>query len=129
MSSATRSGPEVGPVDGYIASLPAGADRREVERLHTLICERIPEVGQTVSYDMPCYTYRGVPVVAVVVRKQHIAWYPYSGSVLTAVAERLAGYSWSPGTLRFTAATPLPDDLLTALLDIRMRHIDDRSTT
>ena len=119
----------MGPVDDYIASLPAGADRCEVERLHALISGRVPGVGQTVSYSMPCYTYLGVPVAAVVVRKRHIAWYPYTGSVLPVVADRLTRYSWSPGTLRFTSGAPLPDDLVTALLDIQMRHIEDRATT
>lgn len=119
----------MGAVDDYIASLPAGEQRTALERLHALICDRVPEAGQAVSYAMPCYTYRGAPVAAVVVRKQHIAWYPYSGSVLPAVADRLTGYSWSPGTLRFTPANPLPDGLVAQLLDIRMRHIDDRLTT
>lgn len=117
----------MGPVDAYVAALPAGADRSEVERLHALISGRVPGVGQTISYGMPCYTYRDVPLAAVVVRKKHLAWYPYSGSVLPAVADRLGGYSWSPGTLRFTAAAPLSDDLVIALLDIRMRHIEGRT--
>jgi uncharacterized protein YdhG (YjbR/CyaY superfamily) len=117
----------VGDVDDYIASLPAGAERSELSRLHQLIIARVPAVGQTTSYAMPCYTYRDVPVAAVVVRKHHIAWYPFSGNVLPVLQDQLAGYSWSPGTLRFTAAAPLPDGLVTQLIDLRMRHIDDRS--
>ncbi|MGV1086360.1 MAG: hypothetical protein ACOYBX_00110 [Mycobacterium sp.] len=35
----------------------------------------------------------------------------------------------SPGTLRFTAAQPLSDDLVEQLIDIRMRHIDERFRT
>ena len=119
----------MGAVDDYIASLPAGEQRTELERLHVLIGDRVPEAGQGMSYAMPCYTYRGVPVAAVIVRKQHIAWYPYSGGVLPAVADRLDGYSWSPGALRFTAGNPLPDDLIAELLEIRMRHIDGGPTT
>mgnify|MGYP006265775425 CR=1 FL=1 len=119
----------MGAVDDYITALPAGSQRDEVERLDGLISEHVVGVGQTTSYGMPCYTYRGVPVAGVVVRKHHIAWYPFSGSVLPVVTDRLTAYSWSPGTLRFTAAAPLPDDLVEQLLDIRMRHIDERFTT
>lgn len=75
---------------------------------------------------MPCYTYRGVPVAAVIARRRHLAWYPYSGAVLGEVAERITGYSHSSGTLRFTAAQPLPDELVEQLLVIRMRLIDLR---
>lgn len=116
----------MGAVDDYLAELPAGAERSELARLHGLICGHIPGIGQTVSYTMPCYTYRGVPVAAVILRRKHIAWYPFSGAVLGQVAEDVSGYSHSPGTLRFTAATPLPDRLVRRLLDIRMRLIDDR---
>lgn len=113
-------------VDDYIASLPDGAERGELTRLHRLILGRVPAVGQATSYAMPCYTYRGVPLAAVVVRRSHIAWYPFSGGVLPLLRDRLAGHSWSPGTLRFTAAAPLADDIVERLIDIRMRHIDER---
>ncbi|HPX36122.1 MAG TPA: DUF1801 domain-containing protein [Mycobacterium sp.] len=116
----------MGDVDDYVASLPDGPERTELSRLHRLIGGRIPAVGQATKYAMPCYTYRGVPVAAVVVRKSHIAWYPFSGSVLEVLGDRLAGYSRSSGTLRFTAAAPLADDIVEQLLDIRMRHIDER---
>ena len=103
------------------------ADRTdsELQRLHDLITGHVPDVGQATSYGMPCYTYRGKPVAAVVIRKKHIAWYPYSGSVLSHLHEQLAGYSISPGTLRFTADDPLPDELVIQLLDIRMCQIDE----
>ena len=116
----------MGDVDDYLAALPEGPERDELERLHELILQRIPEVGQATSYSMPCYTYRGVPVVAVVARRRHLAWYPYSGDVLGRVTERIAGFSHSPGTLRFSAVDPLPDDLVEDLLAIRMASIDHR---
>ena len=50
-----------------------------------------------------------------------------SGTVLPRLADRLADYSHTAGTLRFTAATPPAADLVTQLLDIRMREIDERS--
>lgn len=116
----------MGAVDDYLAGLPEGAGRSELERLHRIIDAHVPGVGQATSYSMPCYTYRSVPVAAVILRRKHIAWYPYSGSVLPEVAREIAGYSHSPGTLRFTAAQPLPKGLVRRLLDIRMRLIDDR---
>ena len=115
-------------MDDYIASLPTGAERTELSRLHRLISARVPSVGQTTKYAMPCYTYRGQPLAAVIVRKQHIAWYPFSGKVLPLLGDRLGSYSCSAGTLRFTAAQPLPDDLVAHLIDIRMCHIDERFT-
>lgn len=119
----------MGAVDDYIASLPLGAERSELTRLHRLVVARIRNVGQATSYGMPCYTYRGVPLAAIVIRKNHIAWYPYSGKVLPHLDKELTGYSRSPGTLRFTAATSLPDGLVAQLIDLRIREIDERAGT
>ena len=115
----------MGDVDDYLAGLPDGAERAELERLHGLITGHLAGVGQATSYSMPCYTYRGLPIAAIILRRKHIAWYPYSGSVLVEIAEQLSGYSHSAGTLRFTAATPLPDRLVQRLLDVRMWLIDE----
>ena len=110
-------------------SLPTGPERSEVSRLHGLIGAHVPSVGQATSYGMPCYTHRDVPFAAVVVRRRHIAWYPYSGNVLPLLRDQLTDYSWSSGTLRFTAAAPLPDDHVAQLIDLRIRAIDGRSNT
>lgn len=116
----------MGEVDDYIAGLPDGSERTELARLHSLISAHIPGVGQRTSYAMPCYTYRDLPVAAVILRRKHIAWYPFSGAVLTELADEVAGYSHSSGTLRFSVSTPLPDRLVRRLLDERMRLIDER---
>lgn len=116
----------MGDVDDYLAELPDGAERAELQRLHRLINGHVPGVGQATSYSMPCYSYRGVPLAAVILRRKHIAWYPFSGYVLSELAAEVSGYSHSPGTLRFSASTPLPDRLVQRLLDIRMRLIDER---
>lgn len=113
-------------VDDYLASLPTGAAKTELTRLHGIIGTRVPAVGQSTSYSMPCYTYRGDPVAAVIVRAAHIAWYPYSGRVITVLRELLDGHPHSRGALRFSTAAPLSDDLVAALLDTRMREIDER---
>lgn len=111
-------------VDDYIASLPSGADRSELVRLHQLVCTVVDDLGQATSYGMPCYTYRGRPLAAVIVRRKHIAWYPFSGAVLGELSDHLHGRSSSPGCLRFSSDEPLSEDLVVALLTVRMRHID-----
>lgn len=102
-------------------------EQAELDRLHRLISRHVPDAGQATSYGMPCHTYRGKPVAAVVVRKKHIAWYPFSSRVLSQCEDQLTGLSTSPGTLRFTADHPLPDDLVKRLLDLRMREIDEKT--
>ena len=115
----------MGDVDDYLAELPDGPERSELQRLHRLITGHMPGVGQATSYSMPCYTYRGVPLAAVILRRKHIAWYPFSGSVLSELAGEISGYSHSAGALRFTASNTLAEGLAQRLLDVRKRLIDE----
>ena len=72
----------VGDVEAYLRALPDGAERAELHRLDRLIRRRVPGLGETTSYSMPCYTYRGVPVAPVIARPRPLAWYPYSAAAL-----------------------------------------------
>lgn len=116
----------MGDVDDYIEGLDRAAERAELERLHALICARLPEVGQRTSYNMPTYVYRGKGLASIVVHLKHIGWYPHSGHVVAQLGEALEGYSWTPSTLRFTPQNPLTESMVEALLTARMKEIDDK---
>lgn len=47
--------------------------------------------------------------------------------MVSAVADELAGYSWSKGTIRFTADHPLPDRLVDRIATLRRDEIDEAS--
>ena len=115
----------MGSVDEYLAGLPAGPDRAELERIHALVPAVVPGCEQGVSYNLACYLYRGVPVGAAVVTKKHLSWYPYSGQVIRKIAA-FDARSQSKGALHFSPSTPLGDDELRELLIVRMREIDEK---
>lgn len=118
----------MGAVDDYLAGLPAGPERAELERLHGLVVTLVPDCGQGVSYNLACYLYRGTPVGAAVVTKKHLSWYPYSGQVIRQISafdER----SQSKGALHFSPSEPLSDDEVRELLAVRMREIDEKLDT
>ena len=115
----------MGDVDAYLAQLPEGADRAELERLHPIISALVPDVEQGVSYNMPCYLYRGKPVAAVMVTQKHLSWYPYSGHVLRAEPE-VADFAQTTGALHFGPSQPLSEPAVAALLRTRMREIDEK---
>lgn len=53
----------------------------------------------------------------------HLTYLPHSGSILQGMPERLQGYAYGKGSLRFPLDTPLPDELLTALVDARLTEL------
>lgn len=113
----------MGEVTDYIASLN-GADREAIERVDARVRELVPDVTEGRSYGMPALLYRGKPLISALAKAKHLAVYPYSGTVVAAVADDLTDFSFSSGTIRFSADHPLPDRILTAVILRRRDEID-----
>ncbi len=113
-----------GPVATHLAEQPAEA-REALSRIVDRVLELVPEVGQTVSYGLPTLTYRGKSLLSAVAATRHLALYPHSGQVVELVAPDLAGFSLSKGTIRFSAAQPIPDAVLDRIIELRRAAIDD----
>jgi uncharacterized protein YdhG (YjbR/CyaY superfamily) len=53
--------------------------------------------------------------------------FPFSSTVVEAVTADLDGFSLSKGTIRFTAERPVPDAVLTRIIELRRDEIEARS--
>jgi uncharacterized protein YdhG (YjbR/CyaY superfamily) len=73
---------------------------------------------------MPAFLYRGRPLLGIRASKDHLSVYPFSPAAVDAVAPRLEGFSLSKGTIRFTAAQPIPEDALLELVRVRREEIE-----
>jgi uncharacterized protein YdhG (YjbR/CyaY superfamily) len=114
-------------LDEYLDTLD-DETRAAATRVYDQARALVPDAVEARSYGMPALTHAGLPFVAVQARRGHLSYYPYSGSVVAALAERLEaalpGSAAGKGTVRFTVARPLPDDVLDALILARRDEID-----
>jgi uncharacterized protein YdhG (YjbR/CyaY superfamily) len=69
---------------------------------------------------MPVYKYRGEQVVGFAGFKEHIGFYPMSGSFLDAFKEELEDYKSSKGAVQFPINKPLPVELIKRLIKTRI---------
>ncbi|WP_448630906.1 iron chaperone [Cellulomonas soli] len=115
-----------GTVERYLTELdPVDAD--VIGRVYAVAREVVPDVEEGLGYGMPALIYRGKPLLSVIRAKQHIGLYPFSAAVVSAVAEQVAlvaGSSTSKGTIRFQPTSPLPDEVVRALVTARRVEID-----
>jgi uncharacterized protein YdhG (YjbR/CyaY superfamily) len=121
----------MGTVDDYLASLDP-EDRAAVSRVYDVVRDTLPDAEQGKSYGMPALTYRGKALIAVMRTKKHIAVYPFSGRVPQVVAAGLTdaaaqALEFDKGTIRFQPETPLPDDIIRAIVAARVAEIEDPS--
>ncbi|MGB5559048.1 MAG: DUF1801 domain-containing protein [Paracoccaceae bacterium] len=105
----------------YLANLPDD-QRQELTRLRALIRSILPEAEEVISYNMPAFRQKKV-VVGIAAFKHNCGLYPFSGSIIPKLADRLGSYKASKSGVLFTPAHPLPDDLVRAIIAARLAEI------
>ncbi len=112
----------MGSVDHAVADVPEPA-RGALQHVVDLARSLAPDAVDGVSYGMPALKVAGKGYVAVVAAADHLSVFPFSSGAVDAVRDRLDGWSLSTGTIRFTAEHPVPDDVLTDLMQARLAEI------
>ncbi|MBM7794912.1 iron chaperone [Paenarthrobacter ilicis] len=112
----------MGTVTDYLDSVTAD-NRPALKRIVEIARELAPDAEEGVSYGMPALLVDGKGLVSVMETRKHLALYPFSGQILPTMSEELGGYSWSPGTLRFSADHPVPDSMVRRILETRLAAI------
>ena len=109
-------------IDRYLAALDE-PKRSTLGELRRTILEIVPDAEQCISYGMPAFKVRGKAVAGFAAFKNHLSYFPHSGSVLPELADDVASYGGSKGTLQFAVDTPLPKPLVAKLIAVRERQL------
>jgi uncharacterized protein YdhG (YjbR/CyaY superfamily) len=109
-------------IDDYLAGLEE-PQRGTLGALRRSILEVVPEAEQCISYGMPAFRVDGKVVAGFAAFKRHLSYLPHSGSVLAEVGDAVAAYDATPGSLHFPLDQPLPDDLVRALVEAKLRQV------
>lgn len=107
-------------IDDYLAGLDP-VPRSTLEALRRSILAVVPDAEQCISYGMPGFRVGNTVVAGFAAFKNHLSYFPHSGSVLPALGDAVAGYGGSKGTLQFAPDQPLPDDLVRLLVETKLR--------
>jgi uncharacterized protein YdhG (YjbR/CyaY superfamily) len=109
-------------VDDYFGTLDE-ATRAVFEHIRSLATGLVPEAEDGKSYGMAALRYRGKPLLGFLAAKDHLSVSPFSPRIVDAVRDRLAGFALSKGTIRFSVATPLPDEVVRDIVRLRVNEI------
>jgi uncharacterized protein YdhG (YjbR/CyaY superfamily) len=113
----------VGAVSEYLATLDA-TDRAELARVRDLAVAEAPDATEGTSYGLAALLLGGRPLLGLRAAKGHLSVFPFSPAVVAAVSDRLRGFELSKGTIRFTAAAPLPDEVVRDLVRLRRAELE-----
>ena len=112
-------------IDDYLAGIDE-TKRATLEKLRATILAVLPDSEQGLAYGAPAFKVDGKTVAGFAAFKNHLSYLPHSGSVLTELAEEVAGYEVSKGSLKFPIDEPLPKRLVKKLIEARLQEIGRR---
>jgi uncharacterized protein YdhG (YjbR/CyaY superfamily) len=116
-------------VDEYLAALPE--DRRgPMDSLRRAIRAAAPEAEETIAYNMPAFrTGGGRFLVSYDAFKTHYSLFPFTDGMVAAFGDELAPYLAGKGTIRFPADRPIPEELVTRLVAVRVAELTDQPSS
>ena len=108
-------------VDEYLRGLKE-PKRGTLETLRSTILEIVPEAEQVISYRVPAFRVSGKTVAGFAAFRDHLSYLPFSGSVLSQLADELQGYTMTKSALHFAVDQPLPKTLVEKLIAVRLEE-------
>ena len=107
-------------VDKYLAALPAER-RGPMQELRDTIRAAAPEAEEVITYKMPGFkSHGGQFLVSYDAYKNHYSLFPSTDQMIVALGDELAPYLAGKGTIRFPASRPIPTELVTKIVEIRV---------
>jgi uncharacterized protein YdhG (YjbR/CyaY superfamily) len=104
-------------VDEYLRAVEEPG-RSTLQLLRRTILEIVPDAEQVISYRVPAFRVRGKTFAGFAAFKNHLSYLPFSGSVLSQLADELEGYAMTKSSLHFPVDRPLPK-----AVPVAMRHL------
>ncbi|HET9346700.1 MAG TPA: DUF1801 domain-containing protein [Candidatus Limnocylindrales bacterium] len=116
--------PDPETIDEYLATLPD--DRREaMKQIREAIRTAAPDATEVITYKMPGFKTHGRFLVSFDAYKRHYSLFPASDPVVRELGDRIEPYLAGQGTIRFPADQPIPTDLITEVVRIRVVENDE----
>jgi uncharacterized protein YdhG (YjbR/CyaY superfamily) len=85
----------------------------------------VPDVSEKISYGMPVFQYKSKYLLGYAAFKNHMSIFP-GPEAIHMLEDALSNYKIAKGTIQFTASDPLPDELLSKIISLRVYMIDNR---
>jgi uncharacterized protein YdhG (YjbR/CyaY superfamily) len=113
----TKMGGKV--IDEFIANSPEQA-RKKMKQIRSVIRRAAPKATETIAFGIPTFEFKG-HLVHFSGYDAHVGFFP-TPSVIRAFKKELKPYKWATGSVEFPLDKPLPVDLITRMVKLRVRE-------
>ncbi len=107
-------------IDAYIAGLepPFGA---AISHIREVVRAAAPQAEEVITYAMPGIAFEGA-LVSYFAFKKHCSFFPMGNAVFEGMADEIAPWRTSTGTLQFPPDALPPDALITRMVQARLEE-------
>ncbi len=116
----SKDTPPAKDVDAFIEASPSETQEK-LREMRQIIKSAIPKAEEKISYKMPAYKLNGKWIAGFAGFKNHIGYYPMSGSLLEDFKDEIKDYVSSKGAVQFPLDKPLPVQLIKKLINARIK--------
>lgn len=110
--------PGFASIDEYIGTFPPDV-QKVLKELRATIKSAAPEAKETISYNMPTFTFNGTYLIYFAGWKKHVSIYLIPSGT-EAFNKEISKYADGKGTVKFPLDTPLPLKLIRQIVKYRL---------
>lgn len=94
--------------------------RKTLLEMRMRIMQVVPEAEEVISYGMPAFKVNGNIVAGIMAAKNHVGYYPFSGSIIHLFPTELARYKRTKSAIHVPVGKPLSKTLISKLIKARI---------
>lgn len=111
-------------IDEYHQAFPSDVQER-MQAIRNIVHKIVPEAEEVISYQIPCFKYKGYLLYYSAYAKHISLSYPFSEALLKKFEKELKGYKVSKSAIQLPSNEPLPLDLIKGIVTFRKKENEE----
>ncbi len=111
-------------IDQYHAAFSADVAER-MQEIRNVVHSVVPEAEETISYQIPCFKYKGYLIYYSAYAKHISLSSPWSDALLKTFEKELKQYKVSRSAIQLPNDKPLPAELIRSIVEFRKKENEE----
>lgn len=108
-------------IDQYHKTFPGEVQER-MQSIREIVHKVVPDVEETISYQIPCFKYKGYLIYYAAFAKHISLSNPFSAALLKTFEKEFKKFKVSKSAIQFPNDKPLPLDLIMRIIEFRKKE-------